>query len=138
MKAVESFTPREVGERVWGRELLVAHTPNYTGKVDFYKAGKAGGLQFHRLKDETLYLYSGEAWVDSDDGAGKLIRVHMTPGMSIHIPPGAPHRFEAITDCVVFETSTPPVTGDRVRCEEHYGVEVIGDEYGLETTEDDR
>jgi quercetin dioxygenase-like cupin family protein len=86
----------------------------------------------HRTKDETFYLLSGEAWVDSDED-GDLVRVRMVAGQSFRIPPGAPHRFEAITDCLVLEVSTP-VHNDRVRLEEHYDVEVHGP-YGLETTE---
>ena len=119
---------------MWGTETIVAKTPEYLGKLLLYKAGTAGGLQYHRRKDETFYLHTGEAWVDYDGGSGSLIREKMTPGMSFRIPPGAPHRFYAITDCVVFETSTP-VYDDRVRVEEEYGEEVIGDEFGLETTE---
>ncbi len=118
---------------MWGTETIVAETPDYLGKILHYRAGTAGGLQYHRRKDETFYLHAGEAWVDSDHGTG-LIREKMTAGMSFRIPPGAPHRFHAITDCVVFETSTP-VHDDRVRVEDAYGEAVIGDAYGLETTE---
>ena len=134
MKQIERFHPKGL-LRTWGTEMLIGETSQYTGKVLTYQAGKAGGLQLHRRKDETFYLFSGEAWVDSEgDVPFVLDRVKMLPGQSYHIPAGAPHRFEAITDCVVFEVSTP-VHNDRVRLEEHYGVEVIGGGYDLETTE---
>lgn len=87
----------------------------------------------HRRKDETFYLVEGRALVESVDDENRIVGTEMHPGMSYHIPPGAPHRFLALEDCVVLEVSTP-VHEDRVRLEEEYGVEVIGDAYGLETT----
>ena len=121
-------------ERSWGTETVVIETGQYLGKVLRYRAGHAGGLQLHRTKDEAFFMHRGTALIDSDDGTGLLMTRQMGPGESCHIPAGAPHRFQAITDCVVFEVSTP-VHDDRVRLEEHYGVPVIGDAYGLETTE---
>ena len=131
MVPIEPFTP-QVKIQTWGTETIIASTPEYLGKILIYKAGKAGGLQAHARKVETFYLHEGEAWVDYDQD-GKIVRVKMTPGMSFHIPSGAPHRFEAITDCVVFEASTP-VFEDRVRLEDFYGVDFVGDEFGLPTT----
>lgn len=119
--------------RVWGDEVIWAKTEKYLGKVLYYKSGTAGGLQAHHDKDESFYLFEGLAWVDSDDGSGKLTRTLMTPGDAFRIPPGAAHRFEAIIDCVVFEVSTAHFN-DRRRLEEHYNVPVIGDEEGLPST----
>lgn len=128
---VEIFTPKDVGPRVWGREILVAHSKGkYTGKILMYKAGAKGGLQYHRLKDETSYLYSGEMLLRYDKGDGKLTETRVGPGTSIYIPAGAVHQEEAITDCIVFETGTP-VFDDRVRMEERYGLPFEG---GLPTT----
>jgi mannose-6-phosphate isomerase-like protein (cupin superfamily) len=119
-------------QRVWGDEIIVAETPTYLGKLLRYTAGTAGGLQYHVEKDETFYLHEGRALVDYDAGDGTLTRVEMVPGMSFHIPPGAVHRFTAVTDCVVFEASTPHYD-DRVRMEDHFGV-VDGAGRGLPTT----
>lgn len=130
-KPVEPFTP-QVLTREWGTETFVAETPTYLGKVNRMRAGTAGGLQIHVDKDETFYLYEGRAYVDYDDGTGALTRVEMEPGEAYHIPPGAVHRVEAITDCVFFEASTPHYD-DRIRMEAHYGVPVIGGP-GLPTT----
>lgn len=129
---IEKMVP-SYKDQVWGEEILLAETPIYTLKGLHYKAGKAGGLQYHVEKDESFYLAKGEAFVDFDRGDGKLERVPMSSGDTFHVPPGAVHRFEAVTDCTVFEASTPH-KDDRVRMEEHYGVPVIGDAYGLPTT----
>lgn len=119
--------------RVWGTETIIAETPHYLGKLLKYEAGKAGGLQYHTEKDETFYLVSGRAYVDWDDGTGQLHRTTMIAGEAYRIPPGAVHRVEAITDCTMFEVSTPHYD-DRVRMEDHYGVPHIGASFGLPTT----
>ena len=121
---VEFFTPTDVGPRVWGREILVAHVPGlYTGKVLLMKAGTKGNLQRHQLKNESGYVYSGELLVRYDAGDGKLSERKVVAGESLHIPPGAVHQEEALTDCVIFETSTPHFN-DRVRMEQEYGLEM--------------
>lgn len=122
--------PKDLGPRSWGRELLVAEGPGYIGKVLEMRAGTAGGCQVHREKDETSYLYSGSAWLYTDTGDGTLRRFLLSPGASIHIPPGAVHKVEAITDCVFFETSTPHFN-DRIRVDAAYGLD---DSQGLPTT----
>jgi len=122
--------PRDMGDRVWGDELLVIDTPHYIGKLMHMRAGHAGGLQKHVEKDEASYLHSGEAWVYTDTGNGELTRFRWSQGSALHIPPGSVHKVEAITDCVIMECSTPHFN-DRVRLEEQYG---RTDTEGLPTT----
>jgi mannose-6-phosphate isomerase-like protein (cupin superfamily) len=110
---IEEFTPRELGPKPWGRELLVAHTKDYIGKCLWMRAGTAGPLQYHEKKDETFFLFSGEAFVWFHDAEGTMRGHRMMSGESIHVPPGAVHKVEAIDDCVFFESSTP-VFDDRV------------------------
>ncbi len=129
--SIEIFTPQDIGPRAWGREILVAHSKGkYTGKILMYNAGAKGGLQRHRVKDETSYLFSGEMMLRYDKGDGKITETKVTAGQSIYIPAGAVHQEEAITDCIIFETSNP-VFDDRVRMEEEYGLKIEG---GLPTT----
>lgn len=127
---IELFAPYSVGKRDWGEEVVIAHTDAYLGKILNMRAGAAGGLQCHREKIETFFLFSGSAYVDYDKGDGKLTRMVMSAGMSVHVPVGAPHRVTAITDCTFFECSTP-VFDDRVRLEAFYGEPEVG---GLPTT----
>ena len=129
MIPIDRYTPK-VLTRDWGEEVFIAETPSYLGKLLKMKAGTKGGLQFHTEKDETFYLLSGQAVVRSDDGTGELIVARMWPGESYHIPPGAPHQVEAVTDCLFFEASTPHYD-DRVRVEQDYGLPADG---GLPTT----
>lgn len=127
---VEIHAAKDMGDRVWGTELLIAEGPGYIGKLMYMQAGKAGGLQSHVEKHETSYLLSGRAWVYTDTGDGALSKFQIGPGTSVRIPPGAVHKVEAIEDCCFFEASTKHFN-DRVRLEEKYG---RTDTEGLPTT----
>ena len=50
-------------EKPWGYELHWAKTDRYVGKLIHVNAGHALSLQYHNLKDETIYLHSGQAAV---------------------------------------------------------------------------
>lgn len=113
MSVIEPFTPRNLGPKDWGTERLVAHTAYYTGKVLYMNKGASGPLQYHEHKDETFYLFSGEAIVEFGNGDGGYEKRRMYAGESYHVPPGAVHRVEAVIDCVFFEASLP-VFDDRV------------------------
>ena len=132
MKPIEKYEPKS-HDRVWGVEMFVAETPDYLGKVLYMRAGTAGGLQLHVTKDETFHLFAGRALVQSDDGIGELVSTIMEAGESYRVPPGAPHKVTALTDCVFFECSLP-VYDDRVRLEEHYGLPMPEGEGELQTT----
>lgn len=129
MRMIESYAPQTL-IRDWGKEVFVAETKDYLGKLLYMDAGSKGGLQYHMEKDETFYLLAGRAIVRSDDGTGQLIEVRMKPGEAYHIPPGAPHQVEAVTECLFVEASTPHYD-DRVRVEKAYGLAEGG---GLPTT----
>lgn len=113
MPTIQFFEPRDLGPKVWGTELLVADTPQYIGKVMWMKAGHGGPLQYHERKDEAFYLFGGVALLRYHDADGHVTIRQLEPGDAVHIPPGAVHQVEAITDCVLFECSTP-VFDDRV------------------------
>ncbi len=127
---ISAYIPRTL-DRDWGTEEIIAEGPGYCGKILRYTAGTQGGLQAHTWRVESFHLVVGRAYVDSDDGQGHLIRNMMHPGQTFHIPAGAPHRFIAITDCLVFEVSTS-ADADRVRMETQYGEPEMG---GLPSTE---
>lgn len=117
---VEAFTPYEITGKPWGTELVIAETAAYLGKVLTMKAGHRGGLQYHERKDESFYLYKGQATVLYDDhGTGELQHKIMSAGQTFHVPPGAVHQVIAMTDCVFLEVSTP-VFEDRVNCSDQY------------------
>ena len=118
MPTLERFTPRELGPKDWGVELLIAELPFATGKVLQMRAGASGPLQYHERKHEAFYLFSGDADVTYDAGDGLVTR-RMQAGETYLVPPGAVHRVSAVTACVLFEISNP-VFDDRVNVEAQY------------------
>jgi len=84
-------------EKPWGYELHWAKTDRYVGKLIHVNAGHALSLQYHNQKDETIFLWSGRMLFE------KTV-----------------HRMTAITDCDIFEVSTPELQ-DVVRLEDRYG-----------------
>jgi mannose-6-phosphate isomerase len=107
-------------EKPWGYELVYASTDRYCGKVIFIKGGEELSLQFHREKDETIFVQSGRVEFQIGD-PGKAVDTEVVgPGRSFHLQPGTVHRLRALEDTVVLEVSTPDLD-DVVRLEDRYG-----------------
>jgi mannose-6-phosphate isomerase len=106
-------------EKPWGYELHWAKTDRYVGKIIHVKAGHALSLQYHNVKDETIYLHSGRLLFEIQEGE-RLVRRDMRPGESVHIVPKTVHRMTAIEDSDILEASTPELD-DVVRLEDRYG-----------------
>jgi len=132
-RPVAKFPEAEsVGPREWGEEtLLVLASGKYTMKKLHIKAGKYGGLQYHREKDEASYIVSGRMIVRYENEDGLLVDKEVGPGDWFHFPNGCIHQEIAITDVVRIEVSTPHFN-DRVRVEDMFG---ISDGDGLQTTD---
>ncbi|GIV95360.1 MAG: hypothetical protein KatS3mg057_0017 [Herpetosiphonaceae bacterium] len=107
-------------EKPWGHEIWWAQTDRYVGKILHINAGHRLSLQYHRVKDETLYMQNGEMDLELENDSGEMETIRMRPGDVRHIKTGRKHRMTAITDCDVFEVSTPEVD-DVVRIEDVYG-----------------
>ncbi|MFQ5747072.1 MAG: cupin [Gemmatimonadota bacterium] len=107
----------KVVEKPWGRELWYAHSDRYAGKVLEVAAGHLLSLQKHRVKHETLFLWSGRMRLT----LGERV-LDWLPGTGVEIPPDTVHRMEALEDSVILEVSTPELE-DVVRLEDRYGRE---------------
>ena len=44
----------------WGYELIFAKTDRYVGKILHITNGESLSLQYHEMKEETLYVVAGE------------------------------------------------------------------------------
>lgn len=101
----------------WGHELWInGQHPCYALKEIFIKAGTKTSFQYHNFKQETNVLFEGNAMLHfksdpavandavtpADSGA-----VRIDPVSSIDVMPGTLHRLEAMTDILLYETSTP-------------------------------
>lgn len=106
-------------EKPWGYELHWALTDRYVGKIIHVNAGHALSLQYHNVKDETIYLWSGKLLFEIQD-EGSLVKREMGPGERVHITPKTVHRMTALEDSDIFEVSTPELD-DVVRLEDRYG-----------------
>jgi quercetin dioxygenase-like cupin family protein len=107
----------------WGYEIIWAQTDRYVGKILHIDAGQALSVQYHEVKDETVYLLSGEMkyWVQRP-GDPALVDQRLRTGDSFRITPHTIHYMEAVTDCDVLEASTPELD-DVVRLKDRYGRE---------------
>ncbi len=118
----ESFQLRtaEKIEKPWGHELVWAKTKDYVGKVLFVKANHSLSLQYHQVKEETLFLESGTCDLDTGPDEKNLKTLRMETGAIFHVAPGVLHRINAVTNCRFFEVSTPHLS-DVVRLQDRYG-----------------
>jgi mannose-6-phosphate isomerase-like protein (cupin superfamily) len=78
-------------EKPWGYEVVWAETDTYVGKLLHINAGNRLSLQYHRTKEETVYVLSGILY--NYDADGKITK--FLPGQVYHVKPGTVHRFGA-------------------------------------------
>ncbi len=107
-------------EKPWGYELIF--TPEglpYTGKIMHLKAGTRQSLQIHDQKVETYYLGSGRGGVIIENSQGEMEQVEFEKGKGYTTKLGQKHRIFSITDCDVWEVSTPEI-GNTYRLEDDY------------------
>ncbi len=106
-------------EKPWGYEIIIAWTERYVGKILFIRSGHSLSLQYHKIKDETIYVVSGAMDFEVEEDGGMKTR-KLGPGNPYHIRPGVKHRMRAVEDCTIFEVSTPELD-DVVRLQDLYG-----------------
>ena len=120
----------------WGHEIIWARSSSdsgYIGKVLFIKAGHRLSLQFHEVKEETIFVSSGVLYLETFgtvdqnnidgviEGDRRIFRLES--GSIFHIPRLMSHRFIAKEDDVsLIEVSTKELD-DVVRIKDDYGRE---------------
>ena len=115
------FQPLDI-QRVpkpWGYELIFARTGRYVGKILHVDQGHSLSLQYHEVKEETLFVVRGELKLTIEHD-GDRRELALREGEAFHIPPRMIHRMEAIVDTDLAEVSTPELD-DVVRLEDRYG-----------------
>ena len=108
-------------DKPWGYELIWALSEQYCGKALFVRADQELSLQYHRSKDETIYVQSGCAEIEiATDAAVEPVSEVVEAGRAFRILPGLVHRMRALEDTVFLEASTPELD-DVIRLEDRYG-----------------
>lgn len=115
-------------DKPWGYEVRFIRTDRYAGKLLVIKAGHQLSLQYHNAKDEAFYVREGTLELVLGTGDDQRVE-RLGPGESRHLTPGTIHRFRAVTDCELFEVSTPELE-DVVRIDDDYGRKGLSDEPG--------
>lgn len=109
----------------WGWENWLVNNEKYCGKILFVKKGKRCSWHYHKIKDETFHILSGQVtlYYHTEDclksnGELDLSRVNMmtlVEGDSFHIPIGMRHLFYGTRDSQIIEISTQHFDDDSYR-----------------------
>lgn len=105
-------------DKGWGKEIIFADNDGYAGKLlQFDRKGARMSLHFHKVKDETWYVLSGE-FILTTHNLSNCISDSMpfVRGDCFHVPPMLPHRLECTSERgVIVEVSTPDDPCDNYR-----------------------
>jgi mannose-6-phosphate isomerase-like protein (cupin superfamily) len=107
-------------DKPWGYEELLEHNPMYVLKRLFMKSGHACSLQYHKQKQETVYILSGKIIFEVGSSTNSISIIELLPGMSYTIKPTIIHRMSAAEDSYYLEASTSQLD-DVVRLSDRYG-----------------
>ena len=104
-------------EKPWGYEVIWAKTDKYVAKFLHINPHSRMSLQFHKEKEETIYVMAGELKLQLDESDSYQM---LAPGSVHHVKPGDVHRFGAGARPVMLcEVSTPELE-DVVRIADDY------------------
>jgi mannose-6-phosphate isomerase len=107
-------------EKPWGYEIVYGLTERYCGKLLFVRKEEQVSLQFHREKDEVIYVHEGLLELEIGEPGRAPETEVVGPGEAFRFMPGVVHRWRALEDSIVLEVSSPEID-DVVRLEDRYG-----------------
>ena len=118
-EAIFQVKPVQRIPKPWGYELIFAKTGRYVGKILHIDKGESLSLQYHEMKEESLYVLHGKIALTVEfDGDRRVIP--LAEGQAFHVPPRLIHRMEAVEDTDIAEVSTTELD-DVIRLEDRYG-----------------
>lgn len=106
--------------KMWGAEYWLVNNDKYCMKLLEINPGYQCSLHYHKIKDETFLLVSGEARLTVND----FIH-HMVPSNQIRINPNDIHRFGSLRGALIIEISTHHDDADTYRLEESRKIETL-------------
>ena len=106
-------------DKPWGYEVWWAETNSYAGKFLQINPGCRMSLQFHKKKEETIYVMTGPLliWVDPEQNDDPI---SLIPGSVYHVKPGQVHRFGAGKIPVMLCEVSSPYLDDVVRIHDDF------------------
>ncbi len=110
-------------EKPWGKEEVIEINDHYMMKKLTMLKGHRCSLQYHKVKQETLYVLSGQLRIYYGPSQEKLQSRVFSCGETITLIPRIVHRMEAVEDSVYLEASTPEMD-DVVRLVDDYHREI--------------
>lgn len=106
----------------WGHEIRFAVTDKYIGKILYIAKGKRLSRQYHKQKDETIFVEHGLLTLELGiPGTSSFETKTLGYGERFRVLPGVVHRFCApdTGHVTLIEVSTPEID-DVVRLEDDY------------------
>ena len=107
----------EIHPKGWGYEKWIVNNNLYCGKLLFFEKGKKCSWHYHKIKDETFYIQSGEILLryGECDDFEKSKTINLKPGDKFYVPPYLRHQMIGIKDTELFEFSTQHFEDDSYR-----------------------
>lgn len=107
----------EIHPKGWGKELWVANSEKYCGKILCFDAGKKCSWHYHDVKDEVFYLLRGKLRiaVSDQDDLSKAETFELNVGEAFHVKVGLRHQMFALEDSELLEVSTQHFEHDSIR-----------------------
>ena len=104
-------------EKPWGFELIWAETSHYVGKLLHINPKQRLSLQYHQVKEETVYVIEGTLlnYTDTETAPQRIVK-----GESFHVKPNQVHRFGASKEHVELIEVSTPYLDDVVRLHDDY------------------
>ncbi len=100
----------------WGSEEIWATNDKYCGKLMHFNTGAKFSMHFHREKDESWYVLSGQFTVRYIDTADASVHeAELNAGDTWHNVPLLPHQLICVEAGTIIEVSTPDSVEDNYR-----------------------
>lgn len=103
-------------EKGWGSELIWVTNNKYCGKFLRFHSGKQFSMHFHKRKEESWFVLSGEfqlKWIDTK--TAQTYSVILYPNDTWTNKPLVPHQLICIQAGEILEVSTPDSIEDNYR-----------------------
>lgn len=104
-------------KKPWGKEIIWAENSSYVAKMLDINPGQRLSLQYHEVKEETVYVLEGDLLLWSSRDSDPEI---LPEGSTYHVVPRQIHRFGAGESAVRLVEVSTPYLEDVIRISDDY------------------